>query len=78
MKRPEALGAVYDIILYELLDVLLHIDFTPPGNSPTKLIGTGELWSRSTGSFRPRSGVIVAGTIPIDLILFHTVSDFLS
>ena len=51
MKRPEALGAVYDIILYELLDVLLHIDFTPPGNSPTKLIGTGELWSRSTRFF---------------------------
>jgi catechol 2,3-dioxygenase-like lactoylglutathione lyase family enzyme len=30
VKRPEALGAVYDIIWYELLDILLHIDFTPP------------------------------------------------
>jgi hypothetical protein len=36
VKRPEALGAVYDIIWYELLDVLLHIDFTPPWTTPAE------------------------------------------
>ena len=36
VKRPEALGVVYDIIWYELLDMLLHIDFTPPWTKPTE------------------------------------------
>lgn len=36
VKRPEALGAFYDIIWYELLDVLLHIDFTPPWTKPAE------------------------------------------
>jgi catechol 2,3-dioxygenase-like lactoylglutathione lyase family enzyme len=36
VKRPEALGVVYDIIWYELLDVLLHIDFTPPWTKPAE------------------------------------------
>jgi catechol 2,3-dioxygenase-like lactoylglutathione lyase family enzyme len=36
VKRPEALGVVYDIIWYELLDMLLHIDFTPPWTRPAE------------------------------------------
>jgi catechol 2,3-dioxygenase-like lactoylglutathione lyase family enzyme len=36
INRPEALGAVYDIIWYEWLDILLHIDFTPPWTKPTE------------------------------------------
>jgi catechol 2,3-dioxygenase-like lactoylglutathione lyase family enzyme len=36
VKRPEALGVVYDIIWYELLDMLLHIDFTPPWTKPAE------------------------------------------
>ena len=36
VRRPEALGAIYDIIWYELLDILLHIDFTPPWTKPAE------------------------------------------
>ena len=35
VKRPEALGVVYDIIWFEWLDMLLHIDFTPPWTNDT-------------------------------------------
>lgn len=36
VRRPEALGALYDIIWSELLDILLHIDFTPPWTKPAE------------------------------------------
>ena len=36
VKRPEALGVVYDIIWFEWLDILLHIDFTPPWTKPAE------------------------------------------
>jgi catechol 2,3-dioxygenase-like lactoylglutathione lyase family enzyme len=34
--RPGALGSVYDLIWYECLDILLHIDFTPPWFKPAE------------------------------------------
>ena len=30
VKLPDALNKVYDLIWYEWLDILLHIDFAPP------------------------------------------------
>lgn len=36
VKRPEALGVVYDIIWFEWLDILRHIDFTPPWTKPAE------------------------------------------
>jgi len=36
VQRPEALGVVYDIIWYQWLGILLHIDFTPPWTRPAE------------------------------------------
>src|SRR5260370_8345192 len=36
VKRPDALNKVYDLIWYEWLDILLHIDFTPPWTKPAE------------------------------------------
>ena len=36
IERPGALGGVYDLIWYEWLDFLLHIDFTPPWSKPAE------------------------------------------
>lgn len=36
IERPSALGGVYDLIWYEWLDFLLHIDFTPPWSRPAE------------------------------------------
>ena len=30
IPRPAALNAVYDLMWFKFLDILLHIDFTPP------------------------------------------------
>jgi len=34
VPRPEALNAVYDLMWFKFLDILLHIDFTPPWTKP--------------------------------------------
>lgn len=34
--RPKALDEVYDLIWYELLDFLLHLDFSPPFVKPAE------------------------------------------
>lgn len=34
--RPKVLDQVYDLIWYELLDFLLHIDFSPPFFTPAE------------------------------------------
>ena len=36
IPRPDALNAVYDLIWYKFLDLLLHIDFTPPWHAPAE------------------------------------------
>lgn len=36
VKRAEGLDEVYDLIWYELVDCLLHIDFTPPFFKPSE------------------------------------------
>jgi catechol 2,3-dioxygenase-like lactoylglutathione lyase family enzyme len=36
VERPGALGGVYDLIWFECLDFLLHIDFTPPWFKPAE------------------------------------------
>ncbi len=36
VKRPGALNQVYDLIWYEWMDILLHIDFTPPWTRPAE------------------------------------------
>jgi catechol 2,3-dioxygenase-like lactoylglutathione lyase family enzyme len=36
VERPGALGSVYDLIWYECLDILLHLDFTPPWVKPAE------------------------------------------
>jgi catechol 2,3-dioxygenase-like lactoylglutathione lyase family enzyme len=36
VERPAALNKVYDLIWYEWMDVLLHIDFTPPWTKPAE------------------------------------------
>jgi catechol 2,3-dioxygenase-like lactoylglutathione lyase family enzyme len=36
IPRPEALNAVYDLIWYKFLDILLHLDFTPPWVTPAE------------------------------------------
>jgi catechol 2,3-dioxygenase-like lactoylglutathione lyase family enzyme len=38
VKRPEALGVVYDIIWYELLDMLLQSTSRHPGLSRRKIV----------------------------------------
>ena len=34
IPRPAELNAVYDLMWFKLLDILLHIDFTPPWHQP--------------------------------------------
>jgi len=36
IPRPEALNAVYDLIWFEFLGHLLHIDFSPPWTKPAE------------------------------------------
>ena len=36
VPRPAALNAVYDLMWFKLLDVLLHLDFTPPWMQPAE------------------------------------------
>jgi catechol 2,3-dioxygenase-like lactoylglutathione lyase family enzyme len=36
VERPDALNKVYDLIWYEWMDILLHIDFTPPWTKPAE------------------------------------------
>jgi catechol 2,3-dioxygenase-like lactoylglutathione lyase family enzyme len=36
IERPGALGSVYDLIWYECMDILLHLDFTPPWFRPAE------------------------------------------
>jgi catechol 2,3-dioxygenase-like lactoylglutathione lyase family enzyme len=36
IPRPAALNAVYDLIWYRFLDILLHLDFTPPWVTPAE------------------------------------------
>jgi catechol 2,3-dioxygenase-like lactoylglutathione lyase family enzyme len=36
VERPGALNEVYDLIWYEWMDILLHIDFTPPWAKPAE------------------------------------------
>jgi catechol 2,3-dioxygenase-like lactoylglutathione lyase family enzyme len=36
IPRPDSLNAVYDLIWFRLLDILLHIDFTPPWTKPAE------------------------------------------
>ena len=36
VERPDALKKVYDLIWYEWMDILLHIDFTPPWIKPAE------------------------------------------
>ncbi len=36
VPRPAALNAVYDLIWYKFLDLLLHLDFTPPWVTPSE------------------------------------------
>jgi len=36
IPRPAELNAVYDLIWYKFLDILFHLDFTPPWYSPAE------------------------------------------
>ena len=36
IPRPAALNAVYDLMWFKLLDILLHLDFTPPWTKPAE------------------------------------------
>jgi catechol 2,3-dioxygenase-like lactoylglutathione lyase family enzyme len=36
IPRPDALNKVYDLIWYKFLDILLHLDFTPPWVTPAE------------------------------------------
>jgi catechol 2,3-dioxygenase-like lactoylglutathione lyase family enzyme len=36
IPRPEALNAVYDLMWFRFLDILLHLDFTPPWVKPAE------------------------------------------
>jgi catechol 2,3-dioxygenase-like lactoylglutathione lyase family enzyme len=36
IPRPEALNAVYDLMWFKFLDILLHLDFTPPWTTPAE------------------------------------------
>ncbi len=36
IPRPAALNAVYDLMWFKFLDILLHLDFTPPWVSPAE------------------------------------------
>ena len=36
IPRPPELNAVYDLMWFKLLDILLHLDFTPPWTLPAE------------------------------------------
>ena len=36
IPRPAALNAVYDLMWFKLLDILLHLDFSPPWVQPSE------------------------------------------
>ena len=36
IPRPAALNAVYDLMWFRFLDILLHLDFTPPWMEPAE------------------------------------------
>ena len=36
IPRPAALNAVYDLMWFRFLDILLHLDFTPPWVTPAE------------------------------------------
>jgi catechol 2,3-dioxygenase-like lactoylglutathione lyase family enzyme len=36
IPRPAALNAVYDLMWFKFLDILLHLDFTPPWVTPAE------------------------------------------
>ena len=36
IPRPAALNAVYDLMWFKFLDILLHLDFTPPWVEPAE------------------------------------------
>jgi len=36
VERPDALNKVYDLIWYEWMEILLHLDFTPPWIKPAE------------------------------------------
>ena len=36
IPRPAALNAVYDLMWFRFLDILLHLDFTPPWTQPAE------------------------------------------
>jgi catechol 2,3-dioxygenase-like lactoylglutathione lyase family enzyme len=36
ISRPESLNAVYDLMWFKFLDILLHLDFTPPWIKPAE------------------------------------------
>ncbi len=36
IPRPESLNAVYDLMWFQFLDILLHLDFTPPWVRPAE------------------------------------------
>jgi catechol 2,3-dioxygenase-like lactoylglutathione lyase family enzyme len=36
IPRPEALNAVYDLMWFKFLDILLHLDFTQPWTTPAE------------------------------------------
>jgi catechol 2,3-dioxygenase-like lactoylglutathione lyase family enzyme len=36
IPRPDSLNAIYDLIWFRFLDILLHIDFTPPWFVPAE------------------------------------------
>ena len=36
IPRPDALNAVYDLMWFRFLDILLHLDFTPPWVQPSE------------------------------------------
>jgi catechol 2,3-dioxygenase-like lactoylglutathione lyase family enzyme len=36
IPRPDALNAVYDLMWFKFLDILFHLDFTPPWTKPAE------------------------------------------
>jgi catechol 2,3-dioxygenase-like lactoylglutathione lyase family enzyme len=36
VERPDVLNKVYDVIWYEWMEILLHLDFTPPWFKPAE------------------------------------------
>jgi catechol 2,3-dioxygenase-like lactoylglutathione lyase family enzyme len=36
IPRPDSLNAVYDLMWFKFLDILFHLDFTPPWTTPAE------------------------------------------